>query len=809
MHIGIRKTELMSLSVETGSLQFEHFHEEPELIMVLEGELRISIEGERYILNREDCFLINSNCRHICVPEDRGCFLRLAISFSQLKKLLGYPVLEFWCNSAVDEGENYVELRKTLRELLAICIRAQDTDILDFYAKSYQCIRILAERFLIYKGSQTDEKVAEDERRYREIVNYIHENYSRHIGLEDVADTIHLTSAYLSKYIKKKFGVNFVKYLNEVRMSHAVEAILDTEESITQIAYDNGFPNMASFNKVFKENYGTTPLAYRLKIQKERQEKFKSASAEVEKRRTLMKVTQYLQEHTEDMQEKTSRQEEIVVSKTGGEIFRRSWSEVINAGSAEDLLQSTLQEHILMLKNELGFKYVRFWNIFGNGMHVAANKQGNYNFTNVYRVLDFLQMNGIKPYIELGIKPKQIFKSIANMIEIQDDTKIDSIDDLKSILKSFMSHIVRRYGAKEVNTWYFESWQDPKFPLDGEGFTYFDRFNISYEIIKTYAPMAKVGGGGVTISNPTVPEVETVITQWKKYGKMPDFFSINVFPYPYMSRKGKTIQIRENTKQSTDVDFLKNQIAVVKQCMKRLNFEPALLHVTEWNSTLSNRNYMNDSCYKAAYLVRSLTSLRGDIDVLAYYLASDMFGAYFDTGLPLNGGAGLITKDGIFKPAFYALKFLNRLDERMLCRTENCIITADDKDGYHIVCSNYKQLNYQYYLQDEEFIDAAEQEKYFEDEKEMILKIQLDDIRNGVYKIKSRKINRRYGSVLDEWRRMDLVESFDPEDVEYLKKVCIPKRVIKYENVEFDTLNIDIELEAHEIIYIHVEYRGQ
>ena len=38
---------------------------------------------------------------------------------------------------------------------------------------------------------------------------------------------------------------------------------------------------------------------------------------------------------------------------------------MINIGAASDLLQSDMQEHVLILKNELKFEYVRFWSIFG------------------------------------------------------------------------------------------------------------------------------------------------------------------------------------------------------------------------------------------------------------------------------------------------------------------------------------------------------------------------------------------------------------------------------------------------------------
>ena len=90
----------------------------------------------------------------------------------------------------------------------------------------------------------------------------------------------------------------------------------------------------------------------------------------------------------------------------------------------------------------------------------------------------------------------------------------------------------------------------------------------------------------------------------------------------------------------------------------------------------------------------------------------------------------------------------------------------------------------------------------------MMLRIDLRDIKNGCYKIKSRIVNKEYGSVLDEWKKMDMVDSFDPEDAEYLKRTCIPKRMIQYETIESNKLELDVRMRAHEIIYLHIEYRG-
>lgn len=66
--------------------------------------------------------------------------------------------------------------------------------------------------------------------RIKNIQNYIQANYQSQISLNDLAQRLYLSNAYLSKYIKKNLGMTFIEYLNNVRLFHAVDEILYTEK---------------------------------------------------------------------------------------------------------------------------------------------------------------------------------------------------------------------------------------------------------------------------------------------------------------------------------------------------------------------------------------------------------------------------------------------------------------------------------------------------------------------------------------------------------------------------------------------------
>ena len=102
-----------------------------------------------------------------------------------------------------------------------------------------------------------------DEERISEIINYIHSNYRRKISLNELSEHLFLSVPYLSKYIKKQLGMNFLDYLNNIRLFHAVDDLLYSSQPLTAIAMDNGFANTAAFTEVFKKVYNMTPSEYR------------------------------------------------------------------------------------------------------------------------------------------------------------------------------------------------------------------------------------------------------------------------------------------------------------------------------------------------------------------------------------------------------------------------------------------------------------------------------------------------------------------------------------------------------------------
>jgi xylan 1,4-beta-xylosidase len=204
--------------------------------------------------------------------------------------------------------------------------------------------------------------------------------------------------------------------------------------------------------------------------------------------------------------------------------------------------------------------------------------------------------------------------------------------------------------------------------------------------------------------------------------------------------------------------------------------------------------------------LKSIIDSIGDVNVLGYWLGSDIFAEFYDSQVLLNGGCGLISKDGIKKPAFYAFDLLNNLGKYLLGKDTNSILTSGSHNDYFIACHNYRHLNYKYYLKQEDDISIQKQYQMFEDNEELKIIYQIQNIQSGNYQVKIYSVNSKNGSVQDEWKNMSIDTHLSKKEVDYLNRICTPRIFIKTCAVNDGVLVLETKLLPQEIQHIHIQY---
>lgn len=243
-----------------------HMHDGIELLYILRGEAEIRISFNDYILKSGDFMLVNSFEVHRIKTDETA-----EILFVQLDKTL-FKGKEFAFDPYFYENFNKDAVRE-VKELMAEAYlsfgneaKKQTTD------EIFERIASLCDRFFqmhLFDIFNRDQAAFNDNQTNRQricdIYEYMYEAFHKKIKLSDVAGLKHIDMFYTSRLIKDGMGTSFQNTLNIIRTDRAELFLLGTDLPVQQVGEKVGFSSHSYFVKHFREFFGMTPSAYRLK----------------------------------------------------------------------------------------------------------------------------------------------------------------------------------------------------------------------------------------------------------------------------------------------------------------------------------------------------------------------------------------------------------------------------------------------------------------------------------------------------------------------------------------------------------------
>jgi AraC-like DNA-binding protein len=111
--------------------------------------------------------------------------------------------------------------------------------------------------------SFSNDRFQYNSRRIERVFEYMNSNYNRQVTLAEVSKLANMPEASFSRFIKKRTGKTFIDTLNEIRLGHASRLLIDTTNTIAEIAYKCGFNNISNFNRIFKRKKFCIPKEFR------------------------------------------------------------------------------------------------------------------------------------------------------------------------------------------------------------------------------------------------------------------------------------------------------------------------------------------------------------------------------------------------------------------------------------------------------------------------------------------------------------------------------------------------------------------
>lgn len=255
-----------------------HWHEHLEIVYVTGGAITASINDVSYELKKGDIFLVNSNDIHYTYTHEDARYFLLQIPPVHLERVSprwnSLKFQEFIPGESEDGEKN--------RNMVRACLNSQMAEIFHEIDGLYQekkegyHLLVLAAvyrlLFLLYtEGIRTEEEASgshgalRDLERMKLCMEYVQAHYGETISLADAAGLLSITPEHFCRLFRKYTGQTFLAYVNQIRMEHFYNDLLETDENITFLLDKNGITNYKGFLLKFRDRYGQSPKAVRRK----------------------------------------------------------------------------------------------------------------------------------------------------------------------------------------------------------------------------------------------------------------------------------------------------------------------------------------------------------------------------------------------------------------------------------------------------------------------------------------------------------------------------------------------------------------
>lgn len=252
---------------DSGRLVSNHWHNELELIYMLEGELDVSIGKKTWHYKKDDLILVNSKVVHstLCTAPNESILMQIPYAF--LKRYM--PDIDEYVFYIDIFSENPVtqtkilRTKKILQQMLVVTEYHPEGEQLRFTSLLFDLLYMLYHDFRTNDLQAGYQRRAKDLNKLEGVMEYTQEHYAEAISLHEIAAVAGFQQEYFCRLFKKNTGVTYLEYLNEIRLSHIYEDLLTTDEPIQRLLETHGFTNYKLFRKLFAEKFHTTPMKAR------------------------------------------------------------------------------------------------------------------------------------------------------------------------------------------------------------------------------------------------------------------------------------------------------------------------------------------------------------------------------------------------------------------------------------------------------------------------------------------------------------------------------------------------------------------
>lgn len=250
-----------------------HWHEELEIAYITGGASRHYIDGKCICAAAGRAVVVNCGCVHNIIvdeiPEEEDGLRCIVLLISKEFIEENFPEYQsvVFTNEKEQADPEFVEL---LMKLSRFDRAEERTPYQALYVRGLllQILYCLCRQGICRREEVSEVNYQKNIERLRGVLQYVENHYTERITQAEIAEKFYFSKEYFARFFKKCTGMTFMEHLNRFRLQKAKMELLETQNSILDIAMNNGFCDGKRFINTFKAEYNMTPLQYRKMINK-------------------------------------------------------------------------------------------------------------------------------------------------------------------------------------------------------------------------------------------------------------------------------------------------------------------------------------------------------------------------------------------------------------------------------------------------------------------------------------------------------------------------------------------------------------
>ncbi|WP_373212905.1 AraC family transcriptional regulator [Ruminococcus sp. 5_1_39BFAA] len=245
-----------------------HWHVEYEIIRILKGRLTVTLDEKSFTADPGDVIFVHSgilhsgipdDCVYQCIVFDINAFLKLnSVCADYMQKIIHQEIMVY---------HHFTEKQQEIIQAATAFF-----DAMWKHPDGYEMI-VIGQFYhffgIVFGNHYYLDSIPKARRDYKrilqlkQVVEFIEKNYSSPLTLQQLSSSVSMSPKYFCRFFSEMTHQTPMDYLNRQRIEQACFQLSTTDDSITEIAYRNGFNDLSYFIRTFKKYKGITPGKYK------------------------------------------------------------------------------------------------------------------------------------------------------------------------------------------------------------------------------------------------------------------------------------------------------------------------------------------------------------------------------------------------------------------------------------------------------------------------------------------------------------------------------------------------------------------